>query len=81
MAEMVAESKILQVFMICDKCGKGEMRPVGKMIMEDPPLFPHKCVVCGNIETFPYRYPCQRIVPIEKAREPVGNEVITDEPR
>ena len=81
MGEMIAESKVLQVFMICDKCGKGEMRPTGNVLMSDPPQYPHKCVVCGNIKSFPYHYPYQRIVAIEEAREAVGNEVNPDEPR
>ena len=80
MSEMVAESKVLQVFMICDKCGKGEMRPTGEALMSNPPKYPHKCIVCGNIANFPYHYPYQRLVTIEKAREAVGNEANPDEP-
>ena len=81
MGEMVAESKVLQVFMICDKCGKGEMRPTGNVLMTNPLMYSHECIVCGNIENFPYHYPYQRLVRIEEAREAVGNEVNPDEPR
>ena len=78
MGEMVAESKVLQVFMICDKCGKGEMRPTGKVLMSNPPQYPHKCVVCGNTENLLHQYPYQRLVAIEEPREAVGNEVNPD---
>lgn len=81
MAEMVAESKVLQVFMICDKCGRGEMRPTGECLMSNPPLYPHKCVVCGHIENFNFLYPYQRLVAIEELREAQGNERDPNEPR
>ena len=81
MGEMVAESKVLQVFMICDKCGKGEMRMTGKVFMSNTLMYSHECIVCGNIESFPYHYPYQRLVAIEEPREAEGNEVDPYGPR
>lgn len=76
--EKIAESKVFQVLMICDKCGKGEMRQTGTVLMSNPPQYPHKCVVCGNTENLLHRYPYQRLVAIEEPREAVGNEVNPD---
>ncbi|OUO77937.1 hypothetical protein B5F53_12050 [Blautia sp. An249] len=78
MAELVAESKILQVNMQCDKCG-GLMKYIGGALMSDPPLYPHKCQNCGVVERFRYIYPYQRLVTIENPREPVGAERNPDE--
>lgn len=65
MGELVAESKVLQVFMGCDKCKKGEMRPSGTVLPTYPPQFPHKCTVCGFQCNYPHQYPYQRVVAIE----------------
>lgn len=81
MGEMVAESKVLQVFMICDKCGRGEMRPTGETLMSNPPQYPHKCATCGNVENLLHPYPYQRLVAIEEPREAIGNEVNPDKPQ
>ena len=81
MGEVVAESKVLQVFMICDKCGKGQMCPTGEIFMSNPPQYPHRCVVCGNTENLLHPYPYQRLVAIEEPRKAVGNEVNPDEHR
>lgn len=78
MAELVAESKIFQVYMQCDNCG-GEMRPTGEYLASNPPQYPHKCQNCGTIKNFLHTYPCQRLVAIENPREPVGVERNPDE--
>ena len=54
------------------------MRPTGKVLMSNPPQYPHKCVVCGNTENLLRQYPYQRLVAIEEPREAVGNEVNPD---
>lgn len=79
MAELVAESKIYQVFMQCDKCG-GVMEHTGGALMSNPPKYPHKCQNCGVVKSFPHIYPYQKIVVIENPREPVGAERNPDEP-
>lgn len=80
MAELVAESKIYQVFMQCDKCG-GLMKPTGEYLASNPPKYPHKCQNCDAVEIFPYMYPYQRLVMIEDPRELVGLERNSDEPQ
>ena len=72
--EMVAESKILIVHQVCEKCGEGIMQYDSKKqkLFKD---YPHKCDKCGHSEDYPVRYPYQKIVPIEALREPTGNEI------
>lgn len=79
MAELVAESKIYQVFMQCDKCG-GLMKSTGEYLASNPPQYPHKCQNCGAVEIFLHTYPYQRLVAVESPREPVGLERNPDEP-
>ena len=75
MAEMVAEVKILTVYMKCDKCGNGLMERSGNMIfMSEPPLYPHKCNNCGYEENYPICYPYQKLVPLEQLRELTSEE-------
>lgn len=47
-----------QVDQTCQACGNGDMRPAGACLTVNPPLFPHKCNVCGHAETYPVAYPC-----------------------
>lgn len=56
------------------------MRPTGNVFMSNTLMYSHECIVCGNIENFPYRYPYQRLITIEEAREAAWNEVNPDEP-
>jgi hypothetical protein len=45
----------------CDKCGTGLMEPYGKVVWDvHPPLFPHKCSNCGDVQGFTERYPTVR---------------------
>ena len=63
--EMVAESKILMVHQVCDRCGKGKMQfdpsKLGKMQFDPSKLelfqkdYPHKCNKCGYTENYPVR--------------------------
>lgn len=70
MAEMVAEVKTLSVHMKCDKCQNGLMEPDGNIILTtEPPLYPHKCNNCGCTESYTFRSPYQKLIPVEKLRE------------
>lgn len=74
--ERVAEAKTLIVENVCDKCGKGKMRPNENYILATyPSQYPHTCENCGHTETYPVMYPYHKLVPIESLREPVENEV------
>lgn len=50
------EVKVFREHAHCD-CGKGELLPVGTMMMSDPPQFPHHCGACGHAEAFPDKFP------------------------
>lgn len=52
----------IQVDYLCDKCEQGYYRPVGRMLLSDPPQFPHACTQCGNEKTFWEKYPTIRYV-------------------
>lgn len=71
---MVAEAKILMVYMKCEKCRNGLMKPSGNVFLTEPPQFLHKCNNCGNEETYHIQYPYQKLVPIESLREPNESE-------
>lgn len=73
--EMVAESKLLIVHMVCDKCKKGKMMPIGMELMSYPPQYPHKCDNCGHAVNYSISYPYQKLVPIEALRESKEDEV------
>ncbi len=73
--EMVAESKILMVHQVCDRCGEGVMTYDFKSNNMCHVNYPHKCNKCGHTENYPVRYPYQKLVPIEVLREPVGKEI------
>lgn len=72
--EMVAEAKVLIVNQVCDKCGEGIMEYDSEIAQMCHIGYPHKCDKCGYVEDYQVRYPCQRIVPIEFLREPVGRD-------
>ena len=75
MAEIVAEVKTLSVHMKCDKCQNGLMEPDGNIVVTtEPPLYPHKCNNCGYMENYLFRYPYQKLIPIEQLREPKESE-------
>lgn len=75
MAEMVAEAKTIIVHMVCEKCGKGLMKP--NMQLESTVFsltYSHECDNCGNVQNYPVCYPYKKLVPIEPLREPTKNE-------
>lgn len=47
---------------ICDKCGKGNMKPTGKTLLSNPPIFEHRCEHCGEIKEFKNCYPVTIII-------------------
>lgn len=74
--ELVAEAKTLIVHMKCDKCNNGLMVQDGYTILaSDPPQYPHKCNNCGYYKNYFIQYPYQRMVLLEKLREPIGKEI------
>jgi len=73
--EKVAEVKVLTVEMVCDKCGKGLMKPYGNNVFATyPPQYPHECNNCGHIESYPFQYPYRKLVPLEPLRKPSKRE-------
>lgn len=78
--EKVAEAKVLIAENVCDKCGKGRMRPHGfGELLSYPPQQPHVCENCGHVENYAVVYPYHRLVPVEPLREPTGEEIPTAE--
>lgn len=58
MAEEMHEVKTFEVDMICEKCNKGHMRPVGNIVLTTYPLqYPHECDNCGHVENYTKKYP------------------------
>lgn len=58
MSEERREVKTFEVDMICDKCGKGFMRPAGNIVLATYPIqYPHECTNCGNRENYTKKYP------------------------
>ena len=58
MAEIKSEVKTFEVDMVCDKCGKGLMRPIGNIVFTSYPIqYPHQCTNCGNTDTYTIQYP------------------------
>ena len=56
--------------MVCDRCGKGKMKPYGNIIITTfPEQYPHKCDSCGYEENYHIRYPYHKLVPIEPLRK------------
>lgn len=47
---------------ICDKCGKSDMKPTGKVLFSNPPFFEHKCDECGYVKEFKSCYPVITII-------------------
>lgn len=43
--------------MLCDKCGKGHMRPTDLMLTSNPPQYPHRCDNCDAHQNFFRCYP------------------------
>lgn len=58
MAEIRMEVRAVQISLICDECGTGEMIPTGVALMSSPPQYPHVCSNCGaSINVRGKRYP------------------------
>lgn len=58
MAEVKSEVKTFEIDMVCDKCGKGVMRPTGNALLLTYPIqYPHQCTNCGNIDIYTVQYP------------------------
>jgi hypothetical protein len=45
------------VRMECDRCHNGVLLPTGKILLSDPPKFPHKCSFCEHEMTYDVKYP------------------------
>ncbi len=57
MAEIEQEVKTFKINYLCDACGKGDVKSDGNILLSDPPIYPHKCAVCGSEYNFAHRYP------------------------
>ena len=57
MPEVKKLVKTYKVRMICDKCGKGYMRPLGEVLTTFPLQYPHRCSACGHVENYTDTYP------------------------
>lgn len=58
MPEVEHRAEAVAVSWACD-CG-GQMKATGIMLTVDPPLYPHKCTLCGAVENLDERYPTIR---------------------
>jgi hypothetical protein len=56
MSEKETLVRVIRIELICDNCGKA-MKSTGMCLTVQPPLFPHKCSVCGNEENTRKKYP------------------------
>ena len=43
--------------MVCNTCGKGNMRPTGIVLTSMPPKYPHVCDKCGYQEAYNNQFP------------------------
>ena len=49
--EIKNEVKCYQMDYVCDKCGKGLLRPIGAFnLIKEKPVYQHECKVCGHKE-------------------------------
>lgn len=59
MPAKVVETKLVpyreQLF--CDQCHDMEMVAEGQVLLSMPPLYPHKCTMCGHTENREAKYP------------------------
>ena len=71
MAEKIAEVKVLDIYMICDKCGKGQMRHDFHKphLCVLPPMYVHVCDNCEYEENYRTIYPRSIHIPIEELRD------------
>jgi hypothetical protein len=49
-------------------CVIGRMRPTGKALMSNPPIYPHQCDKCGIVVSYPVIYPTIVLEPDEQMR-------------
>ena len=57
MIEEKRECKTYRVHAKCSKCSTGYMLPDGKILLSDPPKYPHTCNNCGHKEDLDNKYP------------------------
>lgn len=60
MPEKLRPVETVQVDYVCDKCGIGHMELTGRMLLSDPPKWPHECTNCCAERTFDVKYPTVR---------------------
>lgn len=53
-------TKMYQINLYCDKCGKRMERDESKVLLTSPPIFNYRCK-CGFETTSHIIYPCQEI--------------------
>lgn len=69
MGEIRKKVKYIEIDMVCDYCGDGNMRPIGTVLKGKPPRYVHECDNCGSSGIYEVRYPC-----IEERHEKVLDE-------
>lgn len=55
--EIIQTAHVMITDMECPQCQNGMMRPIGLIMGEFPPMYPHICVSCGFQDKFEKRYP------------------------
>lgn len=55
-------NNILTSIYICDKCRQSQMNPTGRVLLINPPIYEHKCEMCGEVKEFRKCYPSTTIV-------------------
>jgi len=63
--EIKTEMSTIQVDMQCDECGKGNMRPTGRVFLTHPAQFQHQCDACHVWGTYQHQYPYIKHAPID----------------
>lgn len=69
MTEAIIPMMAVQVVAYCDCGGIMEVDPTANVLLSNPPKYPHKCRLCGKIETSEKAYPFMRYVPLKKGED------------
>lgn len=83
---MTQVSKPVQMVVIdevCDKCGKGMMRPTGSTdTMSDPMVYGHKCTECDHTEQYQVQYPTTgyQLIPQVEAQIKAAHDKLSEQP-
>jgi hypothetical protein len=73
--KVIKKLEIILVDEQCNVCETGYMRPRQQMLLSSPPKYPHKCNICGHIETYNKIYPYKDYQEIPQECEPVQKKI------